>query len=154
MHDGNLERVVFDGSDILNWMCSGAKTPKHICTVNAVYIALNTEPFEQGNIMTKFEEWFFRRITRREVKQDYDRKMTRFERWFLKRVIREEVRQGYDHDARITGLYRMIREACEKEFTEDNEPTLSDFLSDCFEDTQKWPFGRPPPKQLVSGDTN
>ena len=69
--------------------------------------------------------------------------MTRFERWFLKRVIAREVTQGYNHDQRITGLYQMIRDACHKEFYEDNEPTLSDFLSECFEKTQKWSFGKP-----------
>lgn len=69
--------------------------------------------------------------------------MTKFEEWFLRRVFRREVRQGYDHDKRITTLYAMIRKAAENEFTEDNAPTLSDFLAECFERTQLWPFGKP-----------
>jgi len=62
--------------------------------------------------------------------------MTRFERWFLRRLLRREVRQGYDHDRRVPGLYGLIREACEKEFFEDNSPTLSAFLAECFEQSQ------------------
>lgn len=58
--------------------------------------------------------------------------MTKFEQWFLRRVIRKEVRQGYDHALRITQLYAMIREAAEQEFTEDNIPTLNDFLTERF----------------------
>jgi len=58
--------------------------------------------------------------------------MTRFERWFLNRVFRKQVRQGYDHPQRITELYTMIRVAAENEFTEDNVPTLNDFLNERF----------------------
>ena len=58
--------------------------------------------------------------------------MTKFEQWFLRRVIRKEVRRGYDHDLRITQLYTAIREAAEQEFTEDNVPTLNDFLTEQF----------------------
>lgn len=58
--------------------------------------------------------------------------MTKFEQWFLRRVIRKEVRQDYDHPQRITQLYTMIREASEQEFTEDNVPTLNDFLNERF----------------------
>lgn len=58
--------------------------------------------------------------------------MTKFEQWFLRRVIRKEVRQGYDHALRITLLYTMIREAAEQEFSEDNVPTLNDFLTERF----------------------
>lgn len=69
--------------------------------------------------------------------------MTQLERWFLGRIFRREVIQGNDHDTRIRKLYQMISEACEEEFREDNAPTLSAFLSECFEQTQKWPFGKP-----------
>lgn len=69
--------------------------------------------------------------------------MNRLERWFLQRVLRNEVTHGYDHDKRISALYGMIRAAAEDEFTEDNAPTLSDFLSEQFEKTQVWPFGKP-----------
>lgn len=59
--------------------------------------------------------------------------MTKFEQWFLRRVIRKEVRQDYDHPQRITQLYTMIREASEQEFTEDNVPTLNHSLTEWFE---------------------
>lgn len=70
--------------------------------------------------------------------------MTNLERWFLKRLLRKEVRQGYDHFRNTIGLYEMIREAWYSEFTEDNAPTISSHLSECFEATQVWPLGKPP----------
>lgn len=78
--------------------------------------------------------------------------MTRFERWFLKRLLRREVWQGPGHDQRIAGLYGLIREACEKEFFEDNAPTLSAFLAECFEQAQQWPAGKPIGTQPASKD--
>ena len=62
--------------------------------------------------------------------------MNRFERWFVRRTFRQEVRQGPDHDKRITGLYAMIHEACENEFTEDNDLSLDSFLREQFEAAQ------------------
>jgi hypothetical protein len=59
--------------------------------------------------------------------------MNKFERWFLNRVFQKQVRQGYKHQENITELYTMIREAAEKEFNEDNVPTLNSFLTECFE---------------------
>ena len=68
----------------------------------------------------------------------YARKtMTKFEKWFIKRVIRKEVKQSDIHALNIRNLYSMIREACENEFTEDNDPTLNSFLKEQFERTQK-----------------
>lgn len=61
--------------------------------------------------------------------------MTRFERWFLKRIIAKEVTQGFNHSERISNLYGMIREACEKEFYEDNRATMDDQLREWFERT-------------------
>ena len=69
--------------------------------------------------------------------------MTRFERWFLKRVFAKEVLQGPAHFKNTIGLYEMVREAWYEEFTEDNAPTISSCLEECFEATQVWPFGRP-----------
>lgn len=43
--------------------------------------------------------------------------MTRLEEWFFKRIVKREVRQGFRHDARIIDLYRTIRDACESEST-------------------------------------
>lgn len=33
-------------------------------------------------------------------------------------------------------LVTIIRDACREEYTEDNEPTLDDFLRECFESNQ------------------
>ena len=59
--------------------------------------------------------------------------MNKLETWFFKRILKQEVRQDYDHDVRITKMYQMIRDAARAEFTEDNEPTLDAFLRECFE---------------------
>lgn len=64
--------------------------------------------------------------------------MNTFENWLVKRVIAKEVIQGYDHARNIEALYILIREACEKEFTEDNAPTMDAFLRERFEATQTW----------------
>jgi hypothetical protein len=64
--------------------------------------------------------------------------MSKFELWFLKRVIAKEVRQNFDHAEKVKNLYSLIRRACEDEFYEDNPPTISSFLSDCFEQKQEW----------------
>lgn len=58
--------------------------------------------------------------------------MTDLEQCFMRRILAREVRAGRDHDQRITQLYVMIREAAEKEFTEDNIPTLNDSLVEWF----------------------
>jgi len=50
-------------------------------------------------------------------------------RWICKKLII----QGRFHDAIVTALYQIIREAAAEEFTEDNVPTLNGFLEDCFE---------------------
>lgn len=65
--------------------------------------------------------------------------MNKFEEWFLKRIIKREVRQDYDHPKKIIELYKMIREACENEFTEDNVPTLNHFLTECLEKSLRKP---------------
>lgn len=58
--------------------------------------------------------------------------MNRFERWFLKRLLKQEVRQGLFHALRISALYQAIRDAARKEFYEDNNVTLDDFLHERF----------------------
>ena len=62
--------------------------------------------------------------------------MTKFEKWFVRRVIRKEVRQGPDHAYNIAMLYKMVRNACNEEFTEDNALTMDYFLREQFERTQ------------------
>ena len=69
--------------------------------------------------------------------------MTNFERWLLRRIFRRAVSQGPNHFKNTTVLYQMIRDAWTAEFIEDNAPTVSSCLSECFEDTQLWPFGKP-----------
>ena len=56
--------------------------------------------------------------------------MNKVEQWFLKRVIKREVTQGFHHAQNITNLYSMIINAARNEFTEDNKPTLDAFLQD------------------------
>jgi hypothetical protein len=60
--------------------------------------------------------------------------MTRFERWLIAKVIKKEVRMG-GHGARITNLYKMIRDGVEKEFNEDNYFTIDDVTQEWFEET-------------------
>jgi len=59
--------------------------------------------------------------------------LSRFEQWFLRRVFAREVKQGPTHALRVTALYRMIREAAENEFTEDNKPSRDAYLREWFE---------------------
>ena len=59
--------------------------------------------------------------------------MNRFEQWFLRKIIRKQVRQGFDHDRRIADLYREIHNAAKQEFYEDNVYTRNDFLRELFE---------------------
>lgn len=65
--------------------------------------------------------------------------MNMFEKWFVRRVIAKEVIQGPDHPRNIKNLYAMVREACVKEFNEDNSPTMDAFLRERFEATQDLP---------------
>jgi hypothetical protein len=58
--------------------------------------------------------------------------MTNLERRRLKRICKRIVVQGYDHKDNVTEYYRMMQEAVESEFTEDNKPTLNGFLDDCY----------------------
>jgi hypothetical protein len=60
--------------------------------------------------------------------------VNRFEKWFVERVIANEVKQDWDHTKKITGLYKMINGACQREFYEDNKPTLNGFLRERFEE--------------------
>jgi hypothetical protein len=59
--------------------------------------------------------------------------VTRFEKWLLKRIIQRIARQGPDHLNNITGVYRIVQNACQEEFTEDNRFTIDAMLKDCYE---------------------
>jgi hypothetical protein len=54
----------------------------------------------------------------------------------LKKIFKEAVIQGPDHTGNIERIYKLLREATETEFTEDNAPTLDKFLLECFEKSQ------------------
>ena len=53
-------------------------------------------------------------------------------RWLLRRICRKLVEQGPEHAVRIREYYRILREAAEAEFTEDNAPTMTAFLRECW----------------------
>jgi len=63
--------------------------------------------------------------------------MTRFKKWIIYKIFAEEVVQGYFHEQNIINIFRMLRQACKNEFTEDNESTLNNFLFECFEKSKK-----------------
>ena len=64
--------------------------------------------------------------------------MNKVEEWFMKRIIKREVRQG-DHQKKIINLYREIRVACEQEFYEDNVVTMNSYLTEWFEKSLRNP---------------
>ncbi len=55
----------------------------------------------------------------------------KFEKWFLRMLCKRLVIQGRNHETNIIAYYRVINEEAQKQFTEDNLPTLNGFLSDC-----------------------
>ncbi len=64
-------------------------------------------------------------------------------RLLLRWICRKLVKQGSLHRLRIVAYYRIMREAAESEFTEDNKPTLDAFLRECHSEatTFKWKEG-------------
>lgn len=54
-------------------------------------------------------------------------------RWLLRRICRKLVVQGPEHAKRITEYYRIMRDAAEAEFMEDNDRTLTEFLRECWD---------------------
>ncbi len=67
--------------------------------------------------------------------------MTRFQRYILKRIAASVVKQGW-HRKRIIEFYHILIEAARKEFTEDNEPTLDSFLTECHQEALNKPEDR------------
>ena len=59
--------------------------------------------------------------------------MNWLERWVIDGYLRRQVTQGPTHPERITALYRLIRDAARREFSEDNDITLDSFLKERFE---------------------
>lgn len=62
-------------------------------------------------------------------------KMTWFERWMLKRIFKRIVIQSHEHKNNIIETFQLMRDACNKQFTEDNTPTMDSFLLECIEPT-------------------
>jgi len=54
-----------------------------------------------------------------------------FTRYILCRICRKLVQQGPEHEWRITEYYRIMHEAAKKEFTDETDPSLNAFLSEC-----------------------
>jgi len=69
--------------------------------------------------------------------------MTKFERWFIKRVLRKEFIQGPRHHLNAAGMYALIREVWQDQFTEDNQPTTDVMLREAFEASQWKPHFSP-----------
>jgi hypothetical protein len=62
--------------------------------------------------------------------------MNRVEQWILNRIIRKEVRQDRNHKGNLNALYRIIRDAIDDEFLEDNNYTKDGYRREIFEETQ------------------
>ena len=59
--------------------------------------------------------------------------MTTKERKKLKKIAKRIVIQSYRHTENITEYYKIMAEAARKEFSEDNDVTLSAFLLEQFQ---------------------
>ena len=55
----------------------------------------------------------------------------------LRRICKRLVVQGPQHRNNIVAYFRIMREAVENEFTEDNAPTREAFLQECLEASRK-----------------
>lgn len=63
--------------------------------------------------------------------------LSSFDMWLLRRIFKRAVIQSPEHANNITKIYATLREAAHNEFTEDNTPTLDDFMRERFEISQK-----------------
>lgn len=59
--------------------------------------------------------------------------LNNFKKWLLIKIAKKTVIQGA-HRRRIIEFYSVLVEAAREEFTEDNKPTLDDFLEECFQE--------------------
>jgi len=62
--------------------------------------------------------------------------LDKIELWFFKRHVKNCVTQGFNHHRKIRGMYRIIYEAAQDEFYEDNKVTLDAFLTELHKDAQ------------------
>ena len=63
--------------------------------------------------------------------------ITKFEKWILKRIAKRIVIQSHLHEKNVIEYYKIINDACNDEFTEDNRITLDSFLEDCHKESIK-----------------
>jgi len=63
--------------------------------------------------------------------------MTYLYRLILKHICKKLVVQGHNHENNIIAYFEIIIKSAEKEFTEDNNNTLNQFLEGCFIKAQK-----------------
>lgn len=59
------------------------------------------------------------------------------ELWLLKKIFKRAVIQSHQHANNITKIYTLLHEAARDQFTEENSPTLDDFLRERFELSQE-----------------
>jgi hypothetical protein len=59
--------------------------------------------------------------------------MNKLIRFILKKICARLVQQGYHHQYYITEYYRIMNDAIDKEFYEDNQPTKNYFTQECFD---------------------
>lgn len=52
-------------------------------------------------------------------------------KYLLNRICKQLVEQGPEHQYRITEYYKIMWNAANTEFTEDNDPSLKAFLKEC-----------------------
>jgi hypothetical protein len=69
----------------------------------------------------------------------------------LEQIFAESIRQG-SHFETVEELYRLIRAAAVKAFSEDAAPSIDSFLRECFEETQDQP--QLDPSNLPNTSTN
>lgn len=60
-----------------------------------------------------------------------------FEKFIIERALARIVIQGPLHKRNITEFYRMVARAARTQFSEDNKPTLDEFLSECHTNSLK-----------------
>lgn len=57
--------------------------------------------------------------------------ITKFQTWLLRTMFRNLFLQGRHHENNIIAVYSIVTDVAREEFSEDNQPTLNDFLEDC-----------------------
>lgn len=53
--------------------------------------------------------------------------------YLFRMIVREAVIQSREHENNICDMYQVIADETKRQFTEDNIPTLTAFLDDCYD---------------------